>query len=162
MQYFADYLYTLTARDQQVTPIELVDWYSAIVSSATTTVSLGSVAGATYVVPASRVLVLTNWVVESTPGAATTLQLASLEISSRFSGTEGTHFPLNSTPADRLVFSNPTAGSFTGASGKTMNPVIVPGGGTVGLECVFNSGAAANAIQLFFKGILIPRGNIAI
>lgn len=157
---FPDWLYHFNPRDEQVTSLEPVEFYSTQLISAAALVDFNAVSGATYIVPESRVLLINSWVIEATPGASQQAQLIELTASARYSGLAGSHFPLNPIPIERTILQNPGAGLFTGV-GKTLGPAIVTGGGTVGATVTFNAGAANNMAQFFFRGILIPRGNFS-
>lgn len=153
------FLYQLTARDEQVTGIEIVQFYSSIVSSAATIVDTG-VAGANsgfYVVPKGRLLVVQAFTIESLPGAAQSIQYHSMQVSRDYSAAG----MLNAIPVFSVSHAN-AAGNNMRSGSFQMNEILVPEGGCVGAKAQFSAGAAANSLQFFMHGFTIPRGNVAI
>lgn len=149
MALFPDYLYELTARDEQVMPIEIL-YHSFGASTSTNATQVFMPIN--YTVPADRILCLTTLNADVTAGAA---QLALSTFFNFFLGGSTTIRPLsishNRAPAVRSI------------GCLTVPYLYVPPNTTIQAVSLFDAGAASNTSgQVTMSGILLPRGNIQI
>lgn len=143
---FPEFLYNLTARDQQLAPIEL--WYGGTTGTALAT----GIQTPNYQVPPDRILVITSAYLLLAPGAGQSGLSASLSVQNITNGA--------STRIDAHTFAAPAAAQW--AENGEFSSVIVPPNGLVFAVGFFNAGAVANSVRWEASGVLIPRGNIII
>jgi hypothetical protein len=136
----ADRLFRLTARDSQVTPLDIV------LHQDTGTFNSTGIA-VRYTVPNTSVLLLSSYFAEANAGAAQVAQILFGEITLPF-GQIGTFF-------DVL---RQAAGTNLRMRGEPAQ-VMVPPGYSVRFEAVFSAAVAANALTAALTGVLVPRGN---
>lgn len=143
--FFPEFLFQLSARDQQVT------WVDPLYAQRAPAAALAAAwSELITTVPEGRALVLTNAVAAGNPGGAQACTF--LGIQTR---------PPTLTPAFSLQAEEfPVTASLT----QTINwqgEVIVPPTWQVVLIATFDAAAIANAVSADLIGILIPVGNIA-
>jgi len=147
-QAFPDYLYKLTPRDAQVTPLEIVQT-SGGVSQATVTVGSGNI----YTVPKGKVLAISSLCGVGAAGAGQTFL------------SWWAQYLVNGSLNNSVIIAG---GTLTSGAGQlnTINPmnnmIYIPEGGVINGTGYFSGSAAANSFALHLTGLLIPRGNIAI
>ena len=150
MSVFPDFLYRLTPRDQQIIPIELVQQKLTINDTAV------DVQTPAYVVPLGRMLILTAVTLQCTPGATAVPNWLQFAMFNR-GDTVTNKFVIIGRDFEARV---PNTGQIT-YGGEFTNPMIPEGSSLVGIGN-FTNAVAANDMQVFFMGYLIPRGEIAV
>lgn len=139
-----DFLYKLTERDQQVTPIEIV-LNTANNSAAGTQLQIQI-----YTVPKGKILLLETVGVFAIPGTSQYLVNWGLVVS-------------NGAQSCIVAGSqNPVTTSLSYKGGQVFGPMSVGEGSILTVNGIFNAGANSNSFTAAFSGILIPRGNYAI
>jgi hypothetical protein len=138
---FPEYLYQLSARDQQVT------WLDPLITVVTQSTA-GTAVTATYTVPNDRALILQAAVLVILAGAAQTSNEAYLGASRLATGAIFRF--ANSVYAAAL---QPDPLEFSGS-------LVIPAQWNVTGTAGFNAGVAANIVSLNIFGILIPIANI--
>jgi len=140
-----EYLYQLRARDDQVTPLDLLCQRDNFIASAVTLTTL-------YVVPTDKVLRLQNVFHHSVGGAAQAPTVVTIRIVDPVT--------LNAF-ADLFVTTGPVLvglQNFTSLFG--LDTYVHPGFG-IRFQTTFAAGAVANQITTTLMGFLMPRGNIS-
>lgn len=140
--FFPEGLYTLSARDRQVT------WLDPVLFHSSSSVAAGTVT-VDYTVPEGRILLLQTATVEAVSGAAQTvswLAVVARPVSSAVPYVTFAGEWTTGAPANRFV-------NWSGA-------IAVAPGWLIQGSAIFNAGAAANAVGLALLGLLIPSGNI--
>jgi len=148
MGIFPEWLYELTPRDEQVTPLEITNVFASSGPLASSNVPISAFG----TVPKGKIFIVTSINASLTPGAAQfplswTCQLFKPGISNiglcggSFSGTTTAAFPLYDSKQGPFY--------------------IVEDFQFVG-QSLFNAGAANNTFRLDITGVIIPRGNFAI
>lgn len=138
--FFPEFLYQLSARDQQIT------WLDPVIRNLDVSVA-AVVVNADAFLANDRALILTNAVVNAFAGAAQTSDNTSLFL-----------IPPGSSISIGLRGERPAA-----AANVILNwvgQVLVPPGWTLRGAAAFNAGVAANRVVFDFAGMLIPVGNI--
>lgn len=139
-----DFLYELTPRDLQVTPLEL-DFQEQVLNQAAATIQ------PSFVVPQGRVLILRSALAEALGGGGQTVSVIQI------------HFlRQNSTQAFKIISDLIVAGAPASAELAWSGLVLIPPGASVVALCQYSAGVAVNTARLYTTGILIPRGNLAI
>lgn len=150
MSAFPDFLYRLTPRDEQVTPLEIVSnrLYGAAIASVIASSGV-------YVVPTGKILVLSSFWVQTIAGAAQTALHSSVIIQ-----------PNNSLGNAAEIWgagiSGASAAASTTTQGNSPSEIYLPQGCAIYASAAFSAGAAANTCNFSFVGVLIPRGNFAV
>lgn len=143
---FPSWLYQLTQRDLQVTPLEIIH-----VSATFFEVSAGPIVDL-YKVPDGKILLIDNCCVLLTPNAL--YYPLAVELQKFDPGQNqllgAMHFPV------------PTGTTGAARSGEIGKGVTVEQGSNLRVLSHFSGGAANNTITAYLNGILIPRGNFAI
>lgn len=141
---FPEFLFKLTARDEQVTPLEAITY-----AGQTANANASVVATADYTVPMGRVLALTSCGVYMGSAAGVTPQT-------------GIVYAVDPSGNQAIVH----AETYTAAAGA----IAATGGGVVYLpenfilrgQGTWSGAGLFNSINLTFTGVLIPRGNFAV
>lgn len=153
MSIFADFLYKLTPRDEQVTPLEMITFSSGSTASAGRTVY--TAAATNYTVPSGRILILTSFAVNAYNNAGVVDQLNG-------------YVDVNGGAAYYCNFfarqlASAAAGSvYGGAASLEGSRLYVPPGREISASAGFSISNASNSVSFTLSGILIPRGNIAL
>jgi len=142
---FPEFLYKLTPRDEQVTPLEVVTFRSSLDANSAT------VNSALYTVPLGKVLLLRTATVECDPVYGTTT-CTSVRIDM---------YKDSSVPIVLGMQKNEYTGVID-APAVLQNPVVVPEGWILKGVANYDVANAGNGIAFSMCGILIPRGNFAI
>jgi hypothetical protein len=142
--FFPEFLYQLSARDQQVT------WLDPLIQDQATTALLADIS-VDITVPDARILVLKNLTSQALPGAAQ--NVSTFHLLSLVPPTPGTNSIELTLIRNALAVGVNSILTWTG-------DVLVPPGWRVRARAVFNAAAAANTVGLDVVGILIPVGNI--
>jgi len=148
MSHFPEYLYRLTARDEQVTPLEIVNVFGTSGALATPTPPIAAFG----TVPKGKIFLITSVNATLIPGGAQLPLSWQLQVfrpgvsnvglcSGSFSGTTTAALPLY---------------------GSKGGPFYIPEDYQFVGQSVFNAGAANNSFRLDITGIYIPRGNFQI
>lgn len=147
MPSFPEYLYKLTARDEQVTPLEIFSVFD------TDSVALAQITLLSpYVVPEGKILILNNVDYEVDAGGAQFPLNAGL-----------TYFPpRQSGSAGNLASVNFDAMLSTPCKESIQCDIALPGGSSLLGVANFSAGGIANTFSISLYGILIPRGNFAV
>ena len=139
-----DFLYRLTTRDLQVTPLEVYTTRQSGTSAATST-NTGSIT-----VPLGKVLVLTTASMVQQSAGVANCQSAYIQAyidSANPIEVSSMRWPTFSTVESRF----------------SMSPMCyIPEGWTVKGTAKWDAALAGNAIYMMLSGVLIPRGNFAI
>lgn len=146
MSGFPDFLYRLTPRDEQVTPLEILNLRLTASTAAT------DVATNIYTVPLGKVLVCSAYGLRGEGGAAQYSESLWIEIYTD---------PTMPTLLGGSLNAYPSAAQRSYSHGVA-SQIIVPEGWQLRGRGTFSAGAAANNVFLGINGILIPRGNFAI
>lgn len=149
MSNFPDFIYRLTPRDEQVTPLESVTYYHTE-SLVSTYVDIDESLGA-YRVPAGKILLVNTLAVDFSAGAAQNLDSYKIYLKNSSATNDATL-----TGHSRIL-----TGRY-GTQGHMFGSIIVPSEWYICAVALFSAGAAANQITLGMTGTLIPRGNFAI
>jgi len=140
-----DWLYSLTPRDEQVTPVEIFN------SSAELTANSADIDGVGFVVPVDRIMVLSKYQGYGVPGGAQVVVFPIEVYIARVVGASVRSALERNLPGANNVSFN----------GLPQGSIFIPGGLGLFAHIVFNSGVAANTVRLDWQGILIPRGNFS-
>lgn len=144
-----EWLFRLTPRDEQVTPIEIVNHTTSTGSAATTVTSFDDL----YTVPKGKVLLVTSIGLGLQGGAGQTPLGAYVQAFPAGSSTEAvTFYGRNITPT----------ASVQGFDATFDGGVFLPEDYYVYATSKWSAGANSNTLRFSMGGILIPRGNIAI
>jgi len=138
-----DYLYRLTPRDEQTTPIDLIAQLTTV-----SVASAGPLLGR-WQVPRSQVLDLTFLAGYAVAGAAQTVSNIFLTIQDP-----------NGQQVWNLGRVNPVA--LDGIVAVYPNRLIVPSGFFIQVSATFNAGVAINQLNSHIGGVLLPRGNTSL
>lgn len=148
MSIFPDWLYKLTPRDEQVTPLEFVTHYFF-----NTTAAAQVTATDTYTVPAGKILAPTNIGMALYPGAAQKPMESYIYSKYDAAGSDLLyHWAKKYDPN--------AAARFNLASNDL--PLLIPSGTVLFAVAEFSAGVNANSFEGHIQGVLIPRGNFAI
>lgn len=140
-----DYLYELTPRDQQVTPFELV---SININGSTAGASLVT---STYTVPQGRILVVSSCLVSIQCGVGSKPRNALVE------STDTQSVAVGLFAKNYQVLANNTH-----IDANSFNEVWCGPGDVIDGYCEWDTAVAGNALSVTVRGILIPRGNVAV
>lgn len=146
MTIFPEFLYRLTPRDEQVTPLDMINFDFGVFSD--TSASLMTTAS--YTVPDGKIFALTSATVFLEGGAAQFPKVWSIIMT-----YGGTSFYVSGGTLPCIAAANFSLGSTTA-------PYFCQPGSVITLGGEFNAGVNANNIGGSINGILIPRGNFAI
>lgn len=141
---FPEFLFQLSARDQQVT---WLDPLLTLVSFSALTVTVA----ASFVVPDGKALILTSACGEALPDVTQLVTRIGL-----------TTLPPTAPAGSGRLFAGANFSAGAGIQG-TVNfsgAMIIPPQWTIRATGIFNSGVAANTTLLHLHGVLIPIGNI--
>lgn len=147
-------LYRLTARDLQLTPLELV-WRSQLITQNAPTITI------TYTVPKDRVLIIHHGEAQGVADGATSVQRLQIAVTYQVS--------------IRLADTLQAGGAIPGAIGYSRSNLAI---GAAGLlwdgevycppeslvqgTASFGAAGAGNNLQFGISGIFIPRGNFSV
>lgn len=140
--FFPEFLYQLSARDQQVTWLD-PQLGTVVTSTAATSVS------SSLTVPDARLLVVTALNLEAAPGLAQ-------NITQMFLGFFNVATNVLASLTEDLVAKGANAASSIDWQGE----IVLPPGWGIRATGSFNAAAAANQVILTVAGILIPIGNV--
>lgn len=151
-----EFLYQLSAKDTKGTMIELVKRVGSYAVA-------GTGLAITWQVPADRVWLIKSATINAQPGAA--------QFSIRSSMLIGEYVSENAVPGGQAVaVGRSNEGNALRLAGLAaasqvyyefdMDDLLVPAGSAIGLQAVFDAGAAINTMYGGITGISIPRGNI--
>lgn len=148
MSGFPDFLYRLTPRDEQVTPLEL---YFERYAYADTAALVGD---AIFTTPNNRLLILTGVTIAMIAGAAQNPLYSILD----YTAADG------SGPNIELAVRTWTATTGTNVClhERSNGPLIIPPSSRLTLTGAFSAGVASNSVVATLQGYYIPRGNFAV
>lgn len=143
MSSFPDFLFKLTPRDEQTTPLELVIWNSSK-SGAISTLTTPEI----YEVPPGKLLLINHLEAECIATAPNVIDYINIYADSI-------------SPTFTLAFKGYIGAAVYKDILINNDPVILSPGDTLYAQASF-SGAIGNSLNFSFKGLLIPRGNFAV
>lgn len=148
-----DFLYQLTARDQQSVAHEI---YLDYANNAGNVTNLATAFPRT--IPEGRILCLTHWEIEIDPGTG------QLCLGAYIQAVGAAIYPVTPLQIDAMPRSEGATASAGGFVRWSANlwPVLLPGPVNLQTVVIFDSGTNSNAIQQHVYGLILPRGNVAI
>lgn len=147
MSLFPDWLFKLTPRDEQVTPLDLVTFWTDYNTGAGATTSLP------YTVPDGKVLVLSSAAVRAWPDVAENITYMSISYQ-------------DSVGNDIIIMAKDGPGN-TGVSlpqvcaPNSVAGQIIPSGAQI-VGYALSNGVGDVQLRFSLSGVLIPRGNVAV
>jgi len=139
---FPEFLYQLSARDQQVT------WLDPVIARPET-IDAAAFNVARFAVPDGRMLVVANVCLHSFTAGVTTISLMRLTL-----------FPPAGAGVMDLAIRTPVAGLTADVLNLNGLEVLVPAQWIVEARTTFSAGAAGNTTRLNLAGILLPIANV--
>lgn len=146
MATFPDYLYRLTPRDEQVTPLEIV------IESANNTLNNVQVDATLYTVPQGKMFNLKSVALASESPVANTPQELKLNVT-----YGGSTIRLIQSPMVVRVGTTLDFGAYS-----QFTDVWLPSGAVIYARAEFDVAAATNKVIGSITGVLVPRGNFAV
>lgn len=141
--FFPEFLYQLTARDQQVT------WLDPTLRADSTSAAAASVSSTIFTIPQGQVLILLNAMCRGTPGGAQFVARTRIDV-----------LPPAASNNFFLASDDTIGGAGLSLSVTWTGEVLIPATWQLRGVADFNAGAVANTIEFHFMGILIPAANI--
>jgi hypothetical protein len=142
---FPEFLYKLTARDMQVTPLEIV------IVTANNSAPATNIQTQLYTVPKGKILLLDTVSFFEVAGAAQKFLNGRISVTGQNGST--------------IIAGRSAASATAGipyADSVEFNSVAIGEGNIITVTNIFDSGVASNSSTNGLTGILIPRGNFAI